>query len=136
MALTDKSAFILCKANAAMFLEETQHPDTFCYKTCRETLTYYGQCVRQVTERLSNAQERISEGIITCILGLICHDVCFSHFSSPLSLTVYSSYTLVPWIVGYTTSRDWLGLLKFDEGFMISTKESSFSLLGLMSWDQ
>lgn len=84
MALSDKSAFILCKANAAMFLEEIQHPDTFRYETCQETLTYYGQCVRQVTERLSNAQERTSEGILTCILGLICHDVCSSHSSTPL----------------------------------------------------
>lgn len=79
MALHDRSAFILCKANAAMFLEETRHPDTFRYEKCEEALTYYGQCVRQVTERLSDAQESTSEGIFTSILGLICHDVCFTH---------------------------------------------------------
>lgn len=75
LALQDSSAFLLCKANAAMFLEETRYPHTFCYERCQETLTYYGQCVRQITDRLSDPTESTSVGVIICILGLICHDV-------------------------------------------------------------
>lgn len=79
MALQDESAFLLCKANAAMFLEETRYPHTFRYEKCQETLTYYGQCVRQVTDRLSDPIENTGMGVIICILGLICHDVSTLH---------------------------------------------------------
>ncbi|KAJ5099981.1 hypothetical protein N7532_006982 [Penicillium argentinense] len=75
MALTDQSAFTLCMANAAMFLEQTRHPETFRYERCEETLRYYGRCVEQVTDRLSDPVDSTSEGILTTILGLICHDL-------------------------------------------------------------
>lgn len=76
MALRDGSAFTLCLANASMFREEARHPASFRYEACEEALTYYGCCVRQVTERLSDPTDCTSEGVITTILGLICHDVC------------------------------------------------------------
>lgn len=70
-----------------MFLEETRHPDTFRYEKCQETLAYYGQCVRQVTDRLSDPLENTSEGILTSILGLICHDVSDLHPLSSASVS-------------------------------------------------
>ncbi|BCS27832.1 uncharacterized protein APUU_60880S [Aspergillus puulaauensis] len=77
MALSDQSAFILCKANAAMFLEKARlrDGDEFRYEHCAETLGYYGQCVREVTRRLSDPVDCVSEGVFTAILGLICHDL-------------------------------------------------------------
>ncbi|KAL4913230.1 hypothetical protein BDW62DRAFT_214401 [Aspergillus aurantiobrunneus] len=75
MGLSDRTAFILCKANAAMFLEQVRLCDQFRYEHCRETLTYYGQCVRQVMERLSDPVDCVSKGVLTAVLGLICHDL-------------------------------------------------------------
>ncbi|KAJ5112876.1 hypothetical protein N7456_001410 [Penicillium angulare] len=75
MALCDSSAFQLCMANAAMFLDEFHHPTTFQYEKSHEALTYYGQGARQVTRRLADPDECASEGLITCVLGFICHDL-------------------------------------------------------------
>lgn len=75
MALFDASAFKLSMANAAMFLDEINHPTTFQYERCREALVYYGQSVREVTSRLADPVDRASEGLMTTVLGLICHDV-------------------------------------------------------------
>ncbi|KAJ6121126.1 hypothetical protein N7523_005406 [Penicillium sp. IBT 18751x] len=62
-------------ANAAMFLDEARNPGTFRYEDSAEALRYYGQCVEQITARLSNPDDCTSEGVITTILGLICHDL-------------------------------------------------------------
>lgn len=75
MALTDASAVLVALANAAMFLDQRQRAHTYRYETSAECLTYYGQCVQQVTRRLGDVRENLSEGVITAILGLICHDV-------------------------------------------------------------
>jgi len=76
MSLHDHSAFRLAMANAAMFLAEKHRPQTFRYEDCHEALKYYGQCVRQITDRLADPVDSTSEGVVTTILGLICHDVC------------------------------------------------------------
>jgi hypothetical protein len=75
MALVDQSAFKLSMANASMFLAQRKDPDGFRYETCSESLTYFGQCLSLVTKRLEDPKDRLSEGVITTILGLICHDV-------------------------------------------------------------
>ncbi|KAJ5606257.1 hypothetical protein N7510_009038 [Penicillium lagena] len=75
MSLHDHSAFRLALANAAMFLDEKHHPQTFRYDHCHEALKYYGQCVRQITDRLADPTDCTSEGVVTTILGLICHDL-------------------------------------------------------------
>ncbi|KAJ5676550.1 uncharacterized protein N7477_002183 [Penicillium maclennaniae] len=75
IALCDHSAFMLSMANAAMFLDEARNPGTFQYEDSAEALRYYGQCVEQITARLSNPEDCTSEGVITTILGLICHDL-------------------------------------------------------------
>ncbi|KAF7596832.1 hypothetical protein BBP40_012432 [Aspergillus hancockii] len=80
MALQDHSAFKLCMANAAMFLDEATHPETFQYENSREALTYYGQCVGQITERLGNPADCTSQGVITTVLGMICHDLYVGTF--------------------------------------------------------
>lgn len=75
MALVDQSAFKLSMANASMFLAQRKDPNGFRYETCSESLKYFGQCLNLVTKRLEDPKDRVSEGIITTILGLICHDV-------------------------------------------------------------
>ncbi|QKX60564.1 uncharacterized protein TRUGW13939_07709 [Talaromyces rugulosus] len=75
MALVDQSAFQLSMANASMFLAQRKDPDGFRYETCSESLTYFGQCLSLVTKRLEDPKDRLSEGVITTILGLICHDL-------------------------------------------------------------
>ncbi|CAL5874562.1 uncharacterized protein PFLUO_LOCUS8858 [Penicillium psychrofluorescens] len=74
MSLLDHSAFKLAMANAAMFLDEKHNPRTFRYEHCHEALQYYGQCVRQITDRLADPTDCTSEGVVATILGLICHD--------------------------------------------------------------
>ncbi|CRG86883.1 hypothetical protein PISL3812_03895 [Talaromyces islandicus] len=75
MALVDQSAFKLSMANASMFLAQRKDPDGFRYETCSETLEYFGQCLSLVTKRLEDPKDCVSEGVITTILGLICHDL-------------------------------------------------------------
>ncbi|RAK98548.1 uncharacterized protein BO80DRAFT_427346 [Aspergillus ibericus CBS 121593] len=75
MALTDASAVLVALANAAMFLDQKLRAQMYRYETSAECLTYYGQCVQQVTRRLGDARENLSEGVITTILGLMCHDL-------------------------------------------------------------
>ena len=75
MALIDASAFKLSMANAAMFLAQRKNPEGFRYEKCSESLEYYGQCISEVTRRLGNRSDCVSEGVITTILGLVCHDV-------------------------------------------------------------
>ncbi|PYH70890.1 uncharacterized protein BO88DRAFT_257087 [Aspergillus vadensis CBS 113365] len=75
MALTDTTAVLVALANAAMFLDQRLRAQSYRYETSAECLSYYGQCVRQVTHRLANTHERLSQGVITAILGLTCHDL-------------------------------------------------------------
>ncbi|KAI2817573.1 transcriptional regulator family: Fungal Specific TF [Aspergillus niger] len=75
MALTDATAILVALANAAMFLDQRLRAQGYQYETSTECLSYYGQCVRQVTHRLADTRESISQGVITAILGLTCHDL-------------------------------------------------------------
>ncbi|OJJ43559.1 hypothetical protein ASPZODRAFT_19283 [Penicilliopsis zonata CBS 506.65] len=77
-ALTDRSAFTLCLANAAMFWDQQAHPDGFQYTRSAECLAYYGDCVAQVSRRLASPQECRGAGIINAILGMLCHDLYVS----------------------------------------------------------
>jgi hypothetical protein len=77
MAMSDASAFHLSLANAAMFLDQRIHAHSFSYDKSIECLKYYGQCVNQISRRLESFDDSVSEGVITTVLGLICHDVRF-----------------------------------------------------------
>lgn len=75
MAMTDASAFLVSLANAAMFLDQIHRRKAYQYEKSVECLTFYGKCVKEVTRRLENSNDRVSAGVITTILGLICHEV-------------------------------------------------------------
>ncbi|KAH8430860.1 uncharacterized protein LDX57_008524 [Aspergillus melleus] len=75
MAMTDASAFLVSLANAAMFLDQIHQRKAYQYEKSVECLTFYGKCVKEVTRRLENSNDRVSAGVITTILGLICHEL-------------------------------------------------------------
>lgn len=108
MSLTDPAAFHLTLANAAMFLDQHTHTSDFKYEKSTECLTYYGKCVRQITERLGSIDDSVSEGVITTVLGLLCHDVrplgstCYDYPGNLFSSTdtTIESFTLVRGIDG------------------------------------
>jgi hypothetical protein len=102
MALTDATAFQLCIANAAMFMAQRRQPEIFQYDKCTEALEYYGKTLSQVTKRLENSSDCTSTGIITTVLGFICHDVSFVfHLRSALTKQYsFISFMLEHGIVG------------------------------------
>jgi hypothetical protein len=75
MALVDRSALYISLANAALFFNQMTKPGSFEYSDYLESSKYYSQCLNQVTRRLSSRTESVSEGVITTVLGFICHDV-------------------------------------------------------------
>jgi hypothetical protein len=75
MALIDRSAFYLSLANAALFFNQMTNHGSFEYSDCLESSKYYSECLNQVTRRLGSRTESVSEGVITTVLGFICHDV-------------------------------------------------------------
>jgi hypothetical protein len=77
MAVVDRSAYYLSLANAAMFLNQVMNGGNFEYSDCVESSKYYTECLNQITRRLGCRMERVSEGVITTVLGFICHDVGF-----------------------------------------------------------
>jgi len=75
MAVVDSSAFYLSLANAALFLSRVNQQGGLEYSDCIESANYYSECLNQVTKRLASRTEGISQGVITTILGFLCHDV-------------------------------------------------------------
>ena len=44
------------------------------YSDCDESAKYYSECLNQVSQRLESSTESLSQGIITTVLGFLCHD--------------------------------------------------------------
>ncbi|KAH8887808.1 hypothetical protein GQ53DRAFT_843926 [Thozetella sp. PMI_491] len=74
MAVLDPSAYYLCLANASLFLfQHVTSQKNLEYSASAESTRYYSMCLKQVVTRLADAWESTTEGIITTILGLVCH---------------------------------------------------------------
>lgn len=86
MALADYCAFHLYLANAALFLYQVSNQGSIEYSDCAEAGKYFGACLNQVTQRLEDQSDRVSPGLITTILGLLCYNV------SPLKFVLASQY--------------------------------------------
>lgn len=78
MAVADYSSFHLSLANAALFLNQMVNQGGLEYNDCSESLNYFNVCLKQVSQRLGNNFDCISEGLLTTILGFLCHDVGFA----------------------------------------------------------
>lgn len=75
MAIIDTSAYYISLANASLFMNQITSHGGSEYSDCPESSGYYSSCLTTMTERLSRHAERSSQGVITTILGFLCHDV-------------------------------------------------------------
>ena len=75
MAIVDSSAFYLSLANAALFVNRLDQQGYLEYSDSVESAKYYSECLNQITQRLASRTESLSQGVITTVLGFLCHDV-------------------------------------------------------------
>jgi hypothetical protein len=81
MALLDPSSYFLCLANAALFMNQhVTQKKTIEYTDSAESAKYYSKCLTQVTRKLACEAERFREGVITTVLGFICHSISVGHW--------------------------------------------------------
>lgn len=74
MAIADRCAFYLCLANGALFHHQMTRGGSLEYSDCDESAGYFGHCTRMVVQRLASGDDGVSEGVITTVLGFLCHD--------------------------------------------------------------
>ncbi|KEF52384.1 uncharacterized protein A1O9_11625 [Exophiala aquamarina CBS 119918] len=74
MAVIDTSAYFISLANASLYMNRMICPGGLEYSDCLESSSYYSTCLNTLSKRLSSRTERSSEGVITTILGFLCHD--------------------------------------------------------------
>jgi hypothetical protein len=75
MAVCDSTAFYLSLANATVFFNQITLGKGSDYSDFKESSKYLGLCLNQMTERLRTELNNISDGIVTTVLGFLCHDV-------------------------------------------------------------
>ncbi|EXJ56868.1 hypothetical protein A1O7_07212 [Cladophialophora yegresii CBS 114405] len=74
MAVVDCTAFYLSLANAALFFHQKTINTGSEHSDFEESSKYLSLCLNQVVHRLKQEPENISEGVITTVLGFLCHD--------------------------------------------------------------
>ncbi|KIW97531.1 uncharacterized protein Z519_01115 [Cladophialophora bantiana CBS 173.52] len=74
MAVIDCTAFYLSLANAALFFHQMTERKGCEHSDFEESSAYLSLCLNQVTERLGKESDNVSDGVITTILGFLCHD--------------------------------------------------------------
>jgi len=80
MAILDPCSYFLCLANAALFMyQHITHKKSLEYTDSAESAKYYSQCLSQLTHQLASETERFSDGVITTILGFVCHSGSVGH---------------------------------------------------------
>ncbi|CAG9942884.1 unnamed protein product [Clonostachys rosea f. rosea IK726] len=81
MAVLEPSAYYLCLANAALFLNQflTGHGGLE-YTDCVESSKYYGLCLSRVTGQLADRSHGITQGLITTVLGFVCHNLSLGNW--------------------------------------------------------
>ncbi|KIY03501.1 uncharacterized protein Z520_00192 [Fonsecaea multimorphosa CBS 102226] len=74
MAIIDSTAFYLSLANAALFFHQMTERRGCEHSDSEESSKYLSLCLNQVAQRLEMESHNISQGVITTILGFLCHD--------------------------------------------------------------
>lgn len=74
-AIADRCSFYLCLANGAMFYHQMIEGGSFEYSDYDESAKYFSNCTGLLAQRLGHRQDGVSEGVITTVLGFLCHDV-------------------------------------------------------------
>jgi hypothetical protein len=75
LAIFDSSARSLVMANAAVFLGQEWRSSRDAFAFTPEAADYYSQSCKELSVRLGDPVDRISDGVITTVLGFLCHDV-------------------------------------------------------------
>jgi hypothetical protein len=75
MAVVDCTAFYLSLANAALFFNQMTLHKGSEHSDFEESSKYLSLCLNQVADRLKQGSDSVSEGVITTVLGFLCHDV-------------------------------------------------------------
>lgn len=77
LALSDATAFTLSLAYAVLFQDQAIHgqSEEADFTDIPESIKYYSRSVRDLTARLNDPIDRLSEGVIGTITGFVCHDV-------------------------------------------------------------
>jgi hypothetical protein len=89
MAVVDRTAFYLSLANAALFFHQiTQQRIRSEYSDFEESSKYLGLCLNEVALRLDQESNNVSDGVVTTVLGFLCHDVRLTQLGMRISLTV------------------------------------------------
>jgi hypothetical protein len=79
LAIQDATAFHLCLANAALFVNKHLTRGVGLeYGDYGESAKHWGTCLGQLTKRLPDQVDGVSLGIVTTVLGFLCHDVGIS----------------------------------------------------------
>lgn len=74
-AIADRCSFYLCLANGAMFYHQMIEGGSYEYSAYDESAKYFSHCIGLVAQRLGRRDDGVSEGVITTVLGFLCHDV-------------------------------------------------------------
>jgi hypothetical protein len=74
-AIADRCSFYLCLANGAMFYHQMIEGGSYEYSDYDESAKYFGHCTGLMAQRLGCKDDGVSEGVITTVLGFLCHDV-------------------------------------------------------------
>ncbi|KIW83801.1 hypothetical protein Z517_03047 [Fonsecaea pedrosoi CBS 271.37] len=74
MAVIDRTAFYLSLANAALFFHQMTERKGCEYGDFEESSKYLSLCLNGVAQRLERETHQISDGVITTVLGFLCHD--------------------------------------------------------------
>ncbi|KIX06765.1 uncharacterized protein Z518_04741 [Rhinocladiella mackenziei CBS 650.93] len=67
--------FSMAVVDYSAFYQITNHSGTE-YSDCVESARYFSTCLNQIAQRLGSKTDSISQGVITTILGFLCHDSC------------------------------------------------------------
>ncbi len=78
MAIVDRTAFHLSLANAALFFHQLSQRKGSEHSDFEESSKYLDLCLSEIGQRLGNELEMVSEGVVTTVLGFLCHDVRLS----------------------------------------------------------
>lgn len=78
LSIRDRSAFNLSLAYAVLFWDQKCGVPSVDFMDNTESVKYYSRSLTQLNSRLGDDIDRISEGVISTILGLACNHVCLT----------------------------------------------------------
>ena len=75
MGMSDATSFRLALASAVIFMDLRRGVPVDKLRQSPETAKYYGEALRLLHQRMEDAADRVSPGVVGTVMGFICHDV-------------------------------------------------------------